>query len=51
MTFLNWFMLLGLAGVAIPIIIHLLNRSRSRVVDWGAMRFLEASLASRSGLP
>ena len=48
MTFLNWFMLLGLAGVAIPIIIHLLNRSRSRVVDWGAMRFLEASLASRS---
>ena len=41
-------MLSGLAAVAIPIVIHLLNRSRARVVDWGAMRFLEASLASRS---
>jgi len=48
MTFLNWIMLSGLAAVAIPILIHLLNRSRARVVDWGAMRFLEASLASRS---
>ena len=48
MTFLNWIMLTGLAAVAIPILIHLLNRSRARVVDWGAMRFLEASLASRS---
>ncbi|MCD6304282.1 MAG: BatA domain-containing protein, partial [Planctomycetes bacterium] len=48
MTFLNWFMLAGLAGLAVPIIIHLLNRSRARVVDWGAMRFIEASLASRS---
>ena len=48
MTFLNWIMLAGLAAVAVPILIHLLNRSRARVVDWGAMRFLEASLASRS---
>jgi len=48
MTFLNWIMLAGLGAVAIPILIHLLNRSRARVVDWGAMRFLEASLASRS---
>ncbi len=48
MTFLNWIMLSGLGAVAIPILIHLLNRSRARVVDWGAMRFLEASLASRS---
>jgi hypothetical protein len=48
MTFLNWIMLSGLAAVSIPILIHLLNRSRARVVDWGAMRFLEASLASRS---
>jgi len=48
MTFLNWIMLSGLAAVAVPILIHLLNRSKARVVDWGAMRFLEASLASRS---
>ncbi len=47
MTFLNWAMLVGLAAVSIPIIIHLLNRQRARIVDWGAMRFLLASLASR----
>jgi len=48
MTFLNWSILAGLAAVAIPILIHLLNRRRARVVDWGAMRFLMASLASRN---
>ena len=40
MTFLNLAMLAGLAAVAIPIIIHLLNRQRATIVDWGAMRFL-----------
>ncbi|CAM9900299.1 unnamed protein product, partial [Laminaria digitata] len=30
----------GAACVAIPIIIHLLSRSRRRRADWGAMRFL-----------
>src|SRR5690348_10232095 len=34
-------MLLGLLGAAIPIVIHLLNRRRDQVVDWGAMQFLE----------
>ncbi len=48
MTFLNWSILLALSALAIPIVIHLLNRSRARVVDWGAMRFLTASLAARS---
>lgn len=48
MTFLNWSILLALAAMAIPIVIHLLNRSRARAVDWGAMRFLTASLAARS---
>jgi hypothetical protein len=48
MTFLNWAMLAGLAAVAIPIIIHLLNRQRATVVDWGAMRFLMDSMTSRS---
>jgi len=48
MTFLNWTMLIGLAAVAIPILIHLLNRRRARLIDWGAMGFLLASLAARS---
>jgi hypothetical protein len=48
MTFLNWAMLAGLAAVAIPILIHLLNRQKATLVDWGAMRFLLESLTSRS---
>ena len=48
MTFLNAIMLLGLAAVAIPIIIHILNRRRAQLVDWAAMQFLEESLTSRS---
>jgi hypothetical protein len=47
MTFLNWTMLAALVAVSIPIIIHLLNRQRAVLVDWGAMRFLLESLASR----
>jgi hypothetical protein len=41
-------MLIGLAAVAIPIIIHLLNRRKANNVDWGAMQFLMGSLVSRS---
>ena len=41
-------MLIGLVAVAIPILIHLLNRQRATLVDWGAMRFLLESLTSRS---
>ena len=48
MTFLNLAMLAGLAAVAIPIVIHLLNRQRATLVDWGAMRFLMESMTSRS---
>jgi len=48
MTFLNPILLFGLVGMAIPIIIHFLNRRRAHVVDWGAMQFLEDSLTSRS---
>jgi hypothetical protein len=44
---LNVLMLAGLAGVAIPIIIHLLNRRRYNVVDWGAMQFLQISETTR----
>ncbi len=31
---------LGVGGISIPIIIHILNRRRFRIVDWAAMRFL-----------
>src|SRR5437016_4076827 len=43
-------MLLGLAGVAIPVIIHFLNRRRFDVVDWGAMQFLQVSETTRRRL-
>lgn len=48
MTFLNGTMLLGLAAMAIPIVIHILNRRRARRVEWGAMQFLRDSLAARN---
>jgi hypothetical protein len=44
MTFLNFGALLGLAAVAIPIIIHLLNRFQVRETRWAAMRFLLESV-------
>jgi hypothetical protein len=34
-------LLFGLSGVALPVLIHLLNRRRDQVVDWGAMQFLD----------
>lgn len=48
MTFLQSIMLAGIAAIAIPIIIHLLNRSKPRRIDWGAMQFLLASMNARS---
>jgi len=45
--FLEQAMLAGLVAVGIPIIIHLLNRQRATIVDWGAMRFLLESLTMR----
>src|SRR5262245_25366862 len=44
---LNLVMLFGLIGLAIPVIIHLLNRRRFDVIDWGAMRFLQMSETTR----
>lgn len=41
MSFLNWIMLGGVAALSIPLVIHLFNRSRFRVVQWGAMHLLE----------
>ncbi len=39
--FLNPLMLAGIGGATIPLVLHLLNRSRYRTIDWGAMMFLE----------
>src|SRR5262245_49679839 len=43
-------MLAGLAVLLIPPIIHLLNRRRYDVVDWGAMQFLQISEVTRRRL-
>ena len=47
MLFTHIFMLLGIAGIAIPVVIHLFNRRQAKVIDWGAMIFLLDSLISR----
>ena len=48
MNFTNPFILFGLLAVAAPIIIHLLNRRRHRIVKWAAMEFiLKATRESR----
>ncbi len=44
MSFLNPALLGFTAAIAVPILIHLLNRRRFRRVPWAAMRFLKASL-------
>jgi hypothetical protein len=39
--FVNWaFVAAGLAAMAIPIVIHILNRRRFKTVTWAAMEFL-----------
>ncbi len=43
-------LLIGLVALAIPIIIHLLNRRRFDVIDWGAMQFLQVSEKTRRRL-
>ncbi|WP_169977637.1 BatA domain-containing protein [Tautonia rosea] len=48
MSFANAAMLLGMLGVAIPILIHLWNRRRVPTIAWGAMQFLDLSPRSRT---
>lgn len=48
MTFLNLLLLGGIAAFAVPLIIHLLNRSKFQVIDWGAMQFLDATVQQNS---
>ena len=40
----QWFAVAGLAAAAGPILIHLLNRQRFKVVDWAAMEFLRQAV-------
>src|SRR5690606_14416421 len=47
-SFANAAMLLGLAGVAIPVLIHLLARRRATTIDWGAMQFLRLGHRARA---
>ena len=44
MSFLNSIMLFGTAAVAVPIIIHLLNRRKFKKVTWAAMKFIKLSV-------
>ncbi len=48
MTFLNFVLLGGVAAASIPLIIHLLHRSRFRVVKWGATHLMDATLIKNS---
>jgi hypothetical protein len=43
--FLNVTMLAGIAGALVPLVLHLLSRSRYRTVEWGAMMFLDGGEA------
>lgn len=47
MSFLNPLFLWLLPLVGIPLVIHLLNRRRTNVIRWGAMRFLAAAASRR----
>src|SRR5665213_2736341 len=44
------FALAGLIAAAAPLVIHLLNRRRYRVVDWAAMDLLREALARNKRL-
>jgi uncharacterized membrane protein len=48
MTLLNPWLLLGVLGVALPIVAHMLNDLRAKRTDWAAMRFLDRSVRVRS---
>ncbi|MEY3895371.1 MAG: hypothetical protein RLZZ214_890, partial [Verrucomicrobiota bacterium] len=47
MLFLNPWLLAGLVGATIPIIIHLVRQQAAKPVEWGAMRFLFDTISIR----
>ena len=48
MTLLNGILAFGAMAAAIPLLIHLLNRSRFRTVPWGAMHLLESVIRTNN---
>ena len=44
MTFLNPWLLAGMAAIGAPIVIHMMMRRRVRRMKWAAMRFLQAAV-------
>ena len=48
MSFLNLALMGGAAAFLVPLVIHLLNRSRHQSIDWGAMHLLEAAMQVNS---
>ncbi len=48
MTFLSAIFLAALPLAAAPILLHLFDRRRSVVIEWGAMQFLQEAVATRS---
>ena len=47
MSFMNLALLGGVAAAAIPILVHLISKSRYREVKWGAMHLIELTLKSQ----
>jgi len=46
-NFINPLMIIGLLGISLPILAHLLSKRKYDVVDWGAMQFLELGQNAR----
>jgi hypothetical protein len=44
MSFLNPLMLIGVSAIAVPIIIHFLNRRKFKTIIWAAMKFVKLSV-------
>lgn len=45
--FINPWMLMGLAGISLPFLVHLISRKKFDIVEWGAMQFLELGKNAR----
>ena len=48
LPFLNPWMLVAASGVALPVLIHLFNRRRYRVIEWAAMHLLRRAVHVRA---
>jgi uncharacterized membrane protein len=48
MNFMNPFFLLAAAGIALPILAHLLNKQEYQETDWAAMQFLNRTIRIQS---